>query len=84
MKSDNARIKELEAKIKLLEKEKEFFKLKAVAWGTLVDVAEETGAVLTVAYFYQKKVRTQTVEKLTCRYPLVGMSLLCSLFGFSC
>ena len=35
------------------------------------------------AYFHQKKVRTQTVEKLTCRYPLLGMSLLCSLFGFS-
>lgn len=58
MKSDNARIKALEAKIKLLEKEKEFFKLKVVAWETLVDVAEETGAVLTDAYFHQKKVRT--------------------------
>lgn len=71
MKSDNARIKELEAKIKLIEKEKEFFELKAIAWETLVDVAEETGAVLTDKYFHQKKVRTQTVEKLTCGYPFL-------------
>jgi putative transposase len=33
--------------------------------------------------FPSKKARTQTVEKLTCRYPLLGKSLLCSLFGFS-
>lgn len=42
MKSENARIKELEAKLKLLEKENQFLRLKADAWETLVDVAEET------------------------------------------
>jgi hypothetical protein len=60
MKSDNARINELESKVKLLEKEKEFFKLKAFAWETLVDVAEENGTVLKDAYFHQKKVRSQS------------------------
>ena len=37
----------------------------------------------TIWYFYQKKVRTQAVEALSSRYPLLGMSLMCSWFGFS-
>ena len=37
----------------------------------------------TIRYFYQKKVRTQAVESLSCRYPLLNMSLMCSRFGFS-
>ncbi|MER0438860.1 hypothetical protein [Emticicia sp. W12TSBA100-4] len=58
MKSDNARIKELEAKIKLLEKEKEFFKLKAVAWETLVDVAEETMNISIKKKFAPKRLKS--------------------------
>ena len=57
MKSDNARIKELEAKIKLLEKEKEFFQLKAVAWETLVDVAEETMNISIKKKFAPKRLK---------------------------
>ena len=33
--------------------------------------------------FLSEKVRTQAVETLSCRYPLLGMSLTCSWFGFS-
>jgi hypothetical protein len=36
-----------------------------------------------IRYFYQIKVRTQAVETLSRRYPLLGMSLMCSWFGFS-
>jgi putative transposase len=39
---------------------------------------------LTILQFSVKiKVRTQAVEKLSCRYPLLGMGLMCSWFGFS-
>jgi hypothetical protein len=39
---------------------------------------------LTILQFSVKiKVRTQAVEALSSRYPLLGMSLMCSWFGFS-
>lgn len=58
VKLENARIRELEAKIKLLEKEKEFFKLKAVAWETLVDVAEETMNISIKKKFAFKRLKS--------------------------
>ena len=36
------KVKDLEAKIKWLEKENEMLRMKSIAWETLVDIAEET------------------------------------------
>ena len=77
MKPETNKVKDLEAKIKWLEKENEMLRMKSIAWETLVDIAKNN------LIFLSKKVRTQAVEALSSRYPLLGMSLMCSWFGFS-
>ena len=42
MKPETNQVKDLEAKIKWLEKENEMLRMKSIAWETLVDIAEET------------------------------------------
>ena len=41
MKPETNQVKDLEAKIKWLEKENEMLRMKSIAWETLVDIAEK-------------------------------------------
>ena len=41
MKPEINKVKDLEAKIKRIEKENEMLRMKSIAWETLVDIAEK-------------------------------------------
>ena len=56
--------------------------MNCLEWNTLLGVLWWTSSKNNLI-FLSKKVRTQAVESLNCRYPLLGMSLMCSWFGFS-
>ena len=85
MKRDADYVKTLERKLAGTEKENQFLRLQAEAYQTVIQIAEEHGAARAVSYPDYKKAwphrRTgQAAEKLTRRYPLVGMELICRLF----
>ena len=58
MKPEPNEVKDLEAKIKWLEKENEMLKMKSIAWETLVDIAEETLDISIKKKFAPKPLRS--------------------------
>ena len=72
----------LERKLADMEKETQFLRLQAEAYQTVIQTAEEHGAARRFNIpIVKKPSRTgQAAEKLTRRYPLVGMELIYRLF----
>lgn len=82
-KTDLGYLKALEQRLLEVEKENKFLRLKAEAFETAIQIAEEHWAASAVQNSYSKKVWHPTIEKLSRRYPLAGMDQLCKLFGLT-
>ena len=73
----NQQTRALRSQGKMAWKENEMLRMKSIVWEILVDIADETLNISIKKKFWPKPL------KLSCRYPLLGMSLRCSHFlGF--
>ena len=77
-KSKDDRIRELKEKLRQAEKRAEMEALRAKAFSTMIDVAEETFDIPV-----RKKIWHQTVSLLREECPGVGLGTLTGLFGYS-
>lgn len=77
-KSKDDQIKDLKAQLKQAWKEAELEKLRAKAYDTMINVAEETFNIPI-----RKKIWHQTESLLRNECPEYGLGTLCGLFGYS-
>ena len=82
-KTDMEYLRALEKRLQDTEKENKMLRLKAEAYEIVIEIAEEHGAARAVQHSDPKKAWSQATERLTRRYPLVGMGQLCGLFGLT-